>query len=257
MPLNTLGIVYAQAESRRLELPEQDTLELTLIGAMLQGTIGMVAVSEVARQRREAAIAAAPPTVPPAPPAPQTPPRLAGTPPESATVGEAYRFAVDVQGHPRPGVTLDGGTLPHGLQLSSSGVLEGTPRTAGPFEFVVRAANGVGSDALRSVSITVEPPPTPPTIQAKLPSSGTVGTAYTGSLVVSGAPTPTLSVLSGELPEGLEIDARGPSLRGTPKTEGTFEFAIRAENAGGVADTPTVRVTIRPAGRPSAAGSPA
>lgn len=256
MPLNTLGIVYAQAESRRLELPERDTLELTLLGAMLQGTIGVLAVSEVARQRREA-VAAATPAAPPAPPAPRTPPRLAGAPPENATVGEAYRFAFDVQGQPRPSVALDSGTLPHGMQLSTSGVLEGTPRTSGPFEFVVRAANGVGSDALRSVTITVEPPPTPPTIQAKLPSSGTVGTAYTGSLVVSGTPTPSLSVLSGALPEGLEIDARGPSLRGTPKEEGTFEFAIRAENAGGVADTPTLRVTIRPASRPSAAGSAA
>lgn len=256
MPLNTLGIVFAQAESRRLELPERDTLELTLIGAMLQGTIGVVAVSEVARQR-QAASAAAPPGQPPAPPTPRTPPRLAGTPPESATVGEAYRFAFDVQGQPRPSVTLDGGTLPHGMQLSTSGVLEGTPRTAGPFEFVVRAANGVGSDAVRSVTIAVEPMPTPPTIQAKLPGTGTVGSAYTGSLVVSGTPTPTLSVLSGALPDGLEIDARGPSLRGTPKEEGTFEFAIRAENAGGVADTPTLRLTVRPASRPGAAGSPA
>jgi alpha-tubulin suppressor-like RCC1 family protein len=87
-----------------------------------------------------------------------TPPSFtADTPPTTATLGAAYTYTYAATGSPAPTFSVNSGTLPPGLSLNAtSGVLSGTPTTAGSFTFTVAASNGVGSPATSpSTTITV------------------------------------------------------------------------------------------------------
>src|SRR5579871_3981500 len=51
--------------------------------------------------------------------------------------------------------SLDSGTLPDGLSLSSTGAITGTPTAMGAFNFTVRATDAVGASAVRALTVTV------------------------------------------------------------------------------------------------------
>ncbi|MCE4267311.1 YncE family protein, partial [Rhodococcus globerulus] len=94
-------------------------------------------------------------------------PTLDGTPPTGA-VNTPYTHTFTVTGQPAPTVTVTGGTLPDGLELSAAGVLSGTPTTAGSFTFSVTASNGFGTAAVLA-DVTIEVTQTPP------PATGLLG----------------------------------------------------------------------------------
>ena len=84
----------------------------------------------------------------------------------------------------------------------------------------------------------------PPVIQQD-PTDGVVGQAYSSRFVITGAPPPTVTQISGELPPGLTLASDG-ALTGTPTTAGSYEFTVKADNHVGTADA-SVTVTIAPA----------
>ena len=69
--------------------------------------------------------------------------------------------------------TVDSGTLPPGLSLSSGGAITGTPTAAGTFNFTLKLVDSTGLTATQAQTITIAPdcapppttttPPTPPT----------------------------------------------------------------------------------------------
>jgi hypothetical protein len=70
----------------------------------------------------------------------------AATPPASSVVGGSFSYVYAATGDPAPTFTVTSGALPAGLALdSASGVLAGSPTTAGTFNFVVTASNSAGS----------------------------------------------------------------------------------------------------------------
>lgn len=73
----------------------------------------------------------------------------------SATVGAAYSMALKATGG-RGSYTwsLAGGSLPNGLAMTSTGVLSGTPTTAGSFGFTVQVVSGTQT-ATASLQLTV------------------------------------------------------------------------------------------------------
>jgi hypothetical protein len=83
------------------------------------------------------------------------------TPPSPATVGTPYSYTFTARGDPAPTFTVDTGTLPDGLTLTSGGVLSGTPTRAGTFNFAIRAANGVRFDAVTPTHTIVVNPAQP------------------------------------------------------------------------------------------------
>ncbi len=79
-------------------------------------------------------------------------------PPTALTVGNAYSFTFTATGTPAPTFSVQSGSLPPGLTLTSAGVLSGTPTSAGPGSFpnvVIATQNGIGVPATQTVSFTV------------------------------------------------------------------------------------------------------
>lgn len=78
-----------------------------------------------------------------------------GAPPQGIT-RLSYTHTFTATGTPSPTFAVTSGTLPQGLFLQSSGVLSGTPSTAGTFSDIsVTASNGVAPPATQTFSITI------------------------------------------------------------------------------------------------------
>lgn len=78
-----------------------------------------------------------------------------GAPPQGIT-RTSYSHTFTATGTPGPVFNVTSGTLPNGLFLQSSGLLSGTPTTAGTFSNItVTASNGVAPPATQTFSITI------------------------------------------------------------------------------------------------------
>jgi hypothetical protein len=77
-------------------------------------------------------------------------------------------------------------------------------------------------------------------------NTGTVGTAFSSSLTVTGGTSPyTFSVLSGNLPGGLTLNTSTGAITGTPTAAGTFNFTAKVVDSGdGSAQTDTTSCGI-------------
>src|SRR6478735_10036298 len=121
----------------------------------------------------------------------------AASPPSTATAGNPYSYTFSASGTPAPTFGVSSGALPAGLSLdSTTGVLSGTPTTAGSSTFAVTATNGVSPDAVTgSLSITVSPGQAAPVFTAASPpSTATAGNPYSYTFSASGTPAPTFGV---------------------------------------------------------------
>ena len=166
-------------------------------------------------------------------------PAIVGTPP-NATVGVAYSFGFTATGT-APITWSTTGALPPGITFNSaSGVLSGTPLTAGTFSFSVVAANGTLPNATKPVSIVVAPIPVAPTISGT-PPSGAISVPYSFSFTASGT-APATWTSSGTLPPGLTLNASTGAIAGIPTTAGSFTFSVTAAN--GTLPNATQPVTI-------------
>jgi hypothetical protein len=126
---------------------------------------------------------------------------------------------------------VDGG-LPTGTKLStfasSTGLIFGTPKAEGTFTFTIQVKDETRATDTETFSITIQPPP-PLVITTETLSDGTVGDfSCCGNLFASGGePGYTWSVVSGELPPGLELPKRENTISGTPTTAGAYTFTVR------------------------------
>ncbi len=135
------------------------------------------------------------------------------------------------------------GTLPPGLSLNAgTGVLSGTPTTAGSFNFTIIATdanNCAGSNAytltINCPAVTVNP--------ATLPN-GSAGVAYNQTIAVTPAGTYSFSLTTGALPNGVTLNSSTGALSGTPTTTGTFNFRITATGFGSCTGFRDYSVTI-------------
>lgn len=153
--------------------------------------------------------------------------------------GEAYSQTLTATGGDGTLVwSLDTGTLPAGLSLSTGGVISGSATGSGTSNFTVRVADGdafTGSsdEDTQALSIVVTANSVPAIITASLPG-GTVGTAYSQSLASTGGNgTPVWSLASGSLPAGLSLSSGGV-ISGTPSTAATSNFTVRLADSDGV-----------------------
>ena len=127
----------------------------------------------------------------------------------------------------------DGGTLPPGLSIAAgTGVISGTPTTAGSYPVTITVNDNQGYTAQTSFAWTITN-----TVSVTNPGdqSDVSGSAITTVPVVASdtSSTATLTYSATGLPNGLSIDAGSGIITGTPTTAGTYPVTITvADNAG-------------------------
>lgn len=168
------------------------------------------------------------------------------------TVGTAYSQTLVATGSTPITWSLEtGSSFPAGLTLASNGIISGTPTTttSGAITFTVKAENKAGSDS-KNLTIVVKSAPVDPVdpiapgiTTSSLPD-GTVGTAYSQTLVATGDTPMTWSLEAGSsLPAGLNLDPNTGVISGTPSISGTVTFTVKASNDVG-SDTKALSITI-------------
>jgi large repetitive protein len=163
------------------------------------------------------------------------------------TVGVAYSQTLTASGGAPPYTwSTASGTLPAGLTLSASGVLSGTPSTAGTSNFTIQIADNASQSGTKAFSITISPAALLITTSSPLPD-GTAGTTYSQNLTASGGtPSYTWSVASGQLPSGLSLSQTG-TLSGTPTNAGTFGFNVQVRDTAGATSSKAFSLTVQTA----------
>ena len=116
------------------------------------------------------------------------------------------------------------------------------------------------------VKLTV--PDSPPTVTTETLPGGTIGVAYSQRLFANGTEPITWHVTAGELPNGLNLNEATGEISGTPTTEETATFTVRALNSVGndkkelsitITNAPAAEhtVTVTNDGNGTASASPA
>jgi hypothetical protein len=117
-----------------------------------------------------------------------------------------------------------------------------------------------GSNNAASVSTTAPIAPTA-TASLKISSSlpaATVDSAYDATLTVTGGTSPyTFSTASGQLPEGVSLDASTGAISGTPTTSGNFNFVISAVDSKEDSAQQSLQISVASAPAPTPPPAPA
>jgi hypothetical protein len=176
----------------------------------------------------------------------------------TSVVGSAMTpFTVTTTGYPTRTITKTG-SLPTGVTLTDNGdntaTISGTPgaATGAAYPITITAANGVGSNATQSFTLTNNQAPA---ITSASSTSATQGSAMTPfTVTTTGYPTRTITK-TGSLPSGVTLVDNGNStatISGTPTTASgsPYTITITAANAIGSNATQSFTLTVASTAQP-------
>ena len=171
-------------------------------------------------------------------------PSLSFPAPPSGEIGAAYSYALTASGGTGPYAwSVSAGSLPAGITLNAStGVLSGTPTTAGTSNFTIKVTDANSQAATQATSLTII---SGPGLSFPAPPPGEVGAAYSYTLTASGGTGPyAWSVSAGSLPAGITLNSASGLLSGTPTAAGTSNFTIKVTDTAGQAATQATSLAI-------------
>jgi hypothetical protein len=144
------------------------------------------------------------------------------------TVGATDSLQVTAKGTPAPTLQLgSGAVLPAGVTFDTgTGILSATPaaHAGGTYTFDIVAKNGIGSDAVQHLTLTVNEAPA---ITSAPATTFVVGTPGSFTVVAGGFPAPVLSEsLTDTLPGGVTFDPTTGVLAGTPAPSSAADYTL-------------------------------
>jgi hypothetical protein len=153
-------------------------------------------------------------------------------------------------GTPAYKFTVVSGALPKGLKMkSTTGVITGTPKVPGAFDFTVEVRDSKGATATQALSMTVTPD-VPLSVKTAKLTKASENAPYTPTLAATGGTAPyTWAVTGGALPAGLTLGSNG-QFSGQPAAAGTFTFTVQVTDSTVPAETASksLGLVIKPAG---------
>ena len=161
-------------------------------------------------------------------------------------VGSAYSATLSASGGSTPYTwAIVSGSLPAGLTLNSStGVISGTPSSAGSSSFTVAVVDS-SNPALFSTQPLTLLVVSPLSVTTTALPGATVSTPYSATLAAAGGLTPYgWAISAGSLPPGLALTASTGALSGTPTTAGTFTFTVLVTDSSSPAQTASAALSI-------------
>lgn len=151
----------------------------------------------------------------------------------NGAVGSPYNLQFGATGSPPFRWTVVAGALPGGLTLNTStGLLSGTPTTAGASQFTLQVSDSTQSAVTAVFTLTIAPQLV---ITTKVLPNGSVRTPYPAGQKISatGGTLPYTFSMSGSLPPGLGLNPSTGAITGTPVEGGTFTFTIVVIDSAG------------------------
>ncbi len=169
-----------------------------------------------------------------------------------ATENSAYATSILTSGGVPPFTwSILSGSLPPGLLLNkTSGQISGTPTAPGVFKFTPQVVDSAippqTATTPAQLSITVTAPP-PLQITPSVLPGGTVATPYSTSVQATGGVLPYMwSLVGGELPAGLTLNAASGDITGTPilMSSSPVNFTLKVQDSQTVPATATQAFNI-------------
>jgi hypothetical protein len=158
-------------------------------------------------------------------------------------VGVSYFCQLETYGNQKGNTwSIIGGDIIDGLSLDkSTGVVSGIPKMAGVHSITIEVNSGLHyytQDLVMRVLVPVS------VTTSSLPNAQ-VGVDYSETLEVLGdSNTYTWSIITGSLPNGLNLDKTTGNIYGTPTIYGTYDFTIQVYDGIGKA-TQALSISVR------------
>ncbi|MEI6209510.1 MAG: putative Ig domain-containing protein [Desulfuromonadales bacterium] len=159
-------------------------------------------------------------------------------------VGTSYSQSLTATGGTTPYTwTRTTGSLPAGLTLSTTGVISGTPTTAGTGSFTVQVKDKSARTATKTLSIIIAAAPL--TISTATLADGYLTTAYSQTVTATGGKSAyTWSISAGTLPAGLALAASTGIISGTPTATGTGSITVQVKDAANTIVSKPLTITV-------------
>jgi len=171
----------------------------------------------------------------------------------AGTIGQPYSKQLTVwsvtnlnpvQGGPAAATwSIASGSLPPGVNFSSSGLLSGTPTAEGSFTFVVKAAGGGTATDTETETLVVRQPVTLTTALGA--AKAEVGMPFSSlQSAGGGSGTYTWSVSKGALPTGVTLANEG-TISGAPTLPGRYAFTLTVTDSESRSKSVDVTLVIK------------
>ncbi len=154
------------------------------------------------------------------------------------SAGQAYAAGLTASGGQPPYSWSYAGTLPSGIELTSEGVLQGTPSEANEWRFSAKVTDSAQPPQFASKGLVLIVQPSSLRIDTSTLPRATLGVAYRVQINASGGVPPyAFRVSSGTLPQGLSLCGSNPpcanpgEIAGTPASRAHSPFEIEVSDS--------------------------